>query len=940
MTTSSVHTLLPKIVPLIAGCNDDLAKIILADAGRTFAREADIVIETRGFPETEAPEYGRMPEFAVDKDHFVPLHFIARNEDKVNKRVYLTYSLLPTADLMPESVIIRHYEAITSQALFQLYSMPGKPWTSADMAQLYLQKYRIALGDAMRDNNTGGAVFDQFMICCEPGEAGFIGAQNITATVIGTDTSDGNITPDVVLAGYKGYAKGEMVVGNIQMMPQPSVADNVITVYAGLNQTEKTVAVPEAGALTVFKNKVTVPVGYVKSERTAEIPVKSATLTANTVTIPEGYHNDQTLSVPVVSAVNDGEYVTIPVGYIKSEQKFKIGGNTGVNVDFVTAEAGDILAGKTGTDKSGNPVYGTIQTVTASKSGNVVTIPKGYIATAQTLTIDTAKTATVSGNVVTIYPGYTANQYTATVAKATSSVSGNVVTIPAGYHDATTKTVAEMAEPSVSANVVTIPVGYNKVQKTKTITEAGQTTVSGNVVTTPVGYVKSERKNTVGTAKGAETITPGTADRTIAAGTYLTGALTVKGDADLISENIAEGKEIFGIAGSFKGGSSMEFFKCAAVYGPRKVTRIKVESAGTTAVNGEYEKTSLTNSNGGEVWKHLDADYYYYKYYDNWCIDADYNTYSEEALYYSWDGVSWNSGYDYGTGGETGASPAPTVSKAQVTIDADVPKTWDGYKAVLTDGFYSFEETLTTGLSYGTAFTPVVRDIYNQDATIAVKSIHLDPGDFFVPNDEDTIILYYPPASFGEITNLAAGASRLNAAPVVKDISVEDDKMVFGVDDHLITFPANSLPEGVFGNGEFTLDIWYSTDWNNYSSSIMGLFGNVAGDRYDWLTSSDGKVWIGGRDSTPLVASGDPVPPRRLTFEVWNNGGTLTWTTYLNGVKNLEGTYTDTNKRNKDLYIGWVEGTRFLQGTVAFFSIRAVADHKGQSFDVAENPYA
>jgi hypothetical protein len=365
----------------------------------------------------------------------------------------------------------------------------------------------------------------------------------------------------------------------------------------------------------------------------------------------------------------------------------------------------------------------------------VVTVPSGFIATAQTLTIDTAKTATVSGNVVTIYPGYTANQYTATVAKATSSVSGNVVTIPAGYHDATTKTIAEMAEPTVSANVVTIPVGYNKTQKTKTVAEAGQTTVSGNVVTTPVGYVKTERKNTVGTAKGAETITPGTADKTIAAGTYLTGALTVKGDANWTEENIAEGVSMWGKVGTHKGGG-MEFFKCAAVYGPRKVTRIKVENAGTTAVNGEYEKTSLTNSNGGEVWKHLEADFYYYKYYDNWCIDANYNTYGEEALYYSWDGVSWNSGYNYGTGGETGTPPAPTVSKIQVTLDADVPKTWSGFKAVLTDGIYTFEESITAGLSY-TAVTPVIDRGYTADALCEIKTLYngipIDGLAFYAP---------------------------------------------------------------------------------------------------------------------------------------------------------------------------------------------------------------
>jgi hypothetical protein len=715
MKTVNVETLLAKIIPFVSGCNDTIAKIVLADAARTFARETDIITETQGYDIADAPEYGRIPEFAVDKENFLPLHFVARNEDKPNRKVYVTYSLLPTGNLMPEAVIDRFHEAITSKALFMLYSMPGKPWTAPDMAQLYFQKYRIAAGDAMRDNNTGGAVFDQYMICGEPGDGGFIGAQNISATVIGSDTSDGNITPNTVLVGYIGYAKGEKVVGNIQ------------SVTASLK-----------------KNIFTVPMGYVGSPVTLSIPEVTATLNKNTATVPVGYiSEEQKLTVPVANITNDGEYVTVPVGYVESERKFKVGGNTGVNVDFVTATASDILSGKTGTDKSGNPVYGNIQTVTASKSGNVVNVPKGYIATAQTLTIDAAKTATVSGNVVTIYPGYTATQYTATIPKATSSVSGNVVTIPAGYHDATTKTVAEMAEPSVSGNVVTIPVGYNKVQKTKTVAEAGQTTVSDNVVTTPVGYVKSERKTTVGTAKGAETITPGTADRTIAAGTYLTGALTVKGDADLISENIAEGKEIFGIAGSFKGGSSMEFFKCAAVYGPYKVTRIKVSGAGTTAVNGDYELTDLKSGSNEEVWKLIGGNYYLYKMNGyNFGIDTDYTKEPYQALYYTEiysenpdpTSGSWNTGYDYSTDTATGVTPVPTLSKIQVTMDADVPKTWDGYKAVLIDGVYSFEETLTTGLTYGTSYVPVVGGIYSADTVIRVSGIYM-PGAWTSPDN-------------------------------------------------------------------------------------------------------------------------------------------------------------------------------------------------------------
>lgn len=48
----------------------------------------------------------------------------------------------------------------------------------------------------------------------------------------------------------------------------------------------------------------------------------------------------------------------------------------------------------------------------------------------------------------------------------------------------------------------------------------------------------------------ARTITPGTSDQQVAAGNYLNGALTVKGDSNLKGENIVQGASIFGVAGS------------------------------------------------------------------------------------------------------------------------------------------------------------------------------------------------------------------------------------------------------------------------------------------------------------------------------------------------------------------------------------------------------
>lgn len=51
-------------------------------------------------------------------------------------------------------------------------------------------------------------------------------------------------------------------------------------------------------------------------------------------------------------------------------------------------------------------------------------------------------------------------------------------------------------------------------------------------------------------SKTAQTYTPTTSDQTINAGQYLSGAQTIKGDANLSPSNIASGVSIFGVTGS------------------------------------------------------------------------------------------------------------------------------------------------------------------------------------------------------------------------------------------------------------------------------------------------------------------------------------------------------------------------------------------------------
>lgn len=72
--------------------------------------------------------------------------------------------------------------------------------------------------------------------------------------------------------------------------------------------------------------------------------------------------------------------------------------------------------------------------------------------------------------------------------------------------------------------------------------------------TIPAGYHNGSGKVTQSIpTKGAQTYTPGTANQTIAAGQYLTGAQTIKGDPNLKPENIKKGVSIMGITGTWEG---------------------------------------------------------------------------------------------------------------------------------------------------------------------------------------------------------------------------------------------------------------------------------------------------------------------------------------------------------------------------------------------------
>ena len=79
------------------------------------------------------------------------------------------------------------------------------------------------------------------------------------------------------------------------------------------------------------------------------------------------------------------------------------------------------------------------------------------------------------------------------------------------------------------------------------------TATASDILSGKTAYVNGSKVTGTIASQAAQTITPGTSDKTIASGKYLSGTQTIKGDANLVAGNIKSGVSIFGVTGSYEG---------------------------------------------------------------------------------------------------------------------------------------------------------------------------------------------------------------------------------------------------------------------------------------------------------------------------------------------------------------------------------------------------
>jgi hypothetical protein len=119
--------------------------------------------------------------------------------------------------------------------------------------------------------------------------------------------------------------------------------------------------------------------------------------------------------------------------------------------------------------------------------------------------------------------------------------------------------------PTTSSQTVTADSGYDGLSEVTINAMPAATQATPSIIVNSSGLITASTTQTAGyvsagtksatkqlATQTAQTITPSTTDQTIASGRYLTGAQTIKGDANLVASNIKNGVSIFGVSGTLQ----------------------------------------------------------------------------------------------------------------------------------------------------------------------------------------------------------------------------------------------------------------------------------------------------------------------------------------------------------------------------------------------------
>lgn len=347
----------------------------------------------------------------------------------------------------------------------------------------------------------------------------------------GIDTSDATATEDQILKNRTAYAKGEKLTGTIESLATTTITPGTVAQTI----TKKYID----GTLTIKGDSKLKPENIKEGVKIFDVLGTLAASSGGTVEIGEGIE---------VESLSEAHYWTktgmvggtINETYQSGDVMLGVSSDTVQYADEVVLE-GNSLVLVNQRDYTLATDDGAAEEVLVGKyvrtsTSRVLRIPSEARIIYRAPTQYTPGNMTVS-NVyeLSVTPG-TEEQFSIVVSGDRNAYPDN------GEKDGFTYVyqgvVTESDLPEVEQATPTISVDANGLITASATQEAGQVAAG----------TKSATKQL--TTQAAQTITPGTSNKTIASGKYLTGTQTIKGDSNLKAENIKKGVSIFGVDGS------------------------------------------------------------------------------------------------------------------------------------------------------------------------------------------------------------------------------------------------------------------------------------------------------------------------------------------------------------------------------------------------------
>ena len=376
----------------------------------------------------------------------------------------------------------------------------------------------------------------------------------IDAILVAPPISQNAATSGDILAGKQADVNGTLITGTI-----PTITPSA-----------PTISVSNGGVITA---SYTSQVGYTSaSSQISAVPVQLETFSGGTLTpgtggytIPAGvFTTGQTTilgdSNLVASNIRSGVTIFGVQGSLEE-----------TDFSLVTITSTDqVLPGLYFYDSQGVLRQGTMTVLDSSDfevSGNMITIPAGYVSSGETILVGTAKQASqytpgTSNQVVSAGTFLVGDLTILGDSNLTPENIANGVTIFGirGTHEGGTNTSDATALPEdVEAGKIFYNANGKQTGSLQTVEQpVPQISIDANGTVsasyTPVaGRVKNTTQKSSSTNLStlpATEYTPGTSNQTIPSGKFLTGVQTILGDSNLLPENIRSGVTIFGVQGS------------------------------------------------------------------------------------------------------------------------------------------------------------------------------------------------------------------------------------------------------------------------------------------------------------------------------------------------------------------------------------------------------